>query len=505
MCERPDPIAVFADISIRMSPSRTFGVLAVGAVQVGVPAAVLREVVAWPQLIVPQLLSPDHVLGVFDYRGKALPVVDLRMLLKADTGGRGEGKIAVLRVREGWLGVAVDGIGDVLRSTEADIHHFSAGAATAEKPLISSLLMPQGGTRAVHLLDVEALLTRSGVIVLAETATAGHEARGNSFLREFLIFECDDVRFCIDARAVKHVIDHPEIEQTCSMGPDYVGMLRTDAGMVAVLDLFNLLAIPGTGRTKSKMLLLDVRDHEIAIPISDVVAVTRLSDDHVLPTPTYGLRRPHLFSGVLACEATGKDTLMLSTDAMLLSHEAIMHDRNVTALQRLHDGLGKADERGHHSASRGTRTAFLEFEAGEPHLAGFADIQDIIAFPQQYLPIGSADGRMLGMLRRRGEMVPMISFRKLAGLAEKQPDKDTRVLIVSGERSLFAFVVDSTIAVRQMLVQQKIVANAISNDDRTGCVHRRMVQVNGPEGEQVMAVLDLRELAHELERDMPAA
>lgn len=499
-----------------MDHALVFGVLRVAGREVAVPAELLQEVVEWPATLVPPLRAVALSLGTFNLRGLAIPVLDLRRLLDAEPAD-GAGRIAVLRTEGGWLGLAVDGIAEVLRVAASDIDHLAVSGAASDPPLVTRLITQREGGRILPVLDVESLLRRPGVTRLAPHPSRLERAgKANRFHQQYLFFDCDDLRFCLETRAVREVIEHPKIDRTYRLGEIYHGMITLRGEAVPVVDLFHLLALPGQETPKTRLLVLELHGQVVALMVSAVVGMRRLAAENMMPLPGFGLRRPDLFSGVVTGDLGDKDTLMLREDALLLSHDGLMRDRNVGALHRLHDGL-VADATGTPGARRrdrsgGQRTALLQFSAGTPHLVPLAQVQEILAMPPHYLKVGSTDGCVLGLMKRRGTMVPLADFRRLAGQPDRPADDATRVLLARGAQSTFGFIVDAAEAVEHAFVTSRAddgAATRLADGDpgeTAVAAATGLLWVQDAGGARALSVVDLSRLACALEaRFAPAA
>ncbi len=83
----------------------------------GVPIATVREINRVSE-ITPIPRTPDFVVGVMNLRGKAIPVVDLRMKLGVKAGGfTRETCIIVIDTPKGESGIIVDAVHEVIDFT----------------------------------------------------------------------------------------------------------------------------------------------------------------------------------------------------------------------------------------------------------------------------------------------------------------------------------------------------------------------------------------------------
>jgi purine-binding chemotaxis protein CheW len=72
------------------------------------------------QPLTPVPLAPPHVVGLLHLRGLVMPAIDLRRRLRLPRAVDGRpGNVVVLKTVDGFVGVIVDAIGDVLE-IEAD-------------------------------------------------------------------------------------------------------------------------------------------------------------------------------------------------------------------------------------------------------------------------------------------------------------------------------------------------------------------------------------------------
>lgn len=80
----------------------------------GVEAGFVLEVLRTPGLS-PIPLAPEPVAGLMNLRGQVLTVLNLRRRLGLPEQGPGKGAMTVILKSKGeWIGLEVDGIGDVL-------------------------------------------------------------------------------------------------------------------------------------------------------------------------------------------------------------------------------------------------------------------------------------------------------------------------------------------------------------------------------------------------------
>lgn len=510
-----------ASASVRTVDEKVFGVLKLAACEIAIAGSALQEVVVWPDAIVPYLSAPAFVRGTFNLRGTAVPIVDLRRLLSLDPSGnagaddrpvrdRTTGSLAIVRAGGGRIALAVDGTSDVLRPAPGDVRMLNHKGG-AKGQLITALITVDEGRRIIQVLDLQALVSLPGLGLLADDdgGAMARAASRNRFARQFLFFRCDDFHFCLDTTAVREVIEHPKLVPPNVNSSIFRGTLRLRGAIVPVLDLFNVLALTGDEQgappAKTKLLIVDVRGRLVGLPVNDVSAIGSRAVEKILDFPGFGLRRPGMFAGVV--EGEQGDALLLSEDAILLEHEAILRDPDVAALRRLHDELqGEAAHR--EAKTTGTRRiSVLRFTAGKAFNALVEQVHEIIGMPADYLRIRSEDGVMLGILKRRGTMIPLIDLHRLVEPEGTGCGEHGRVLIVRGPKTTFGFVVDSTDRIEPIMLQEDTKTGELAMSDVSPLLAAasQIVATQTSQGQRLMTTLDLLQVAAALERQREVA
>ncbi|MCC6644461.1 MAG: purine-binding chemotaxis protein CheW [Polyangiaceae bacterium] len=106
---------------------------------------------------------PPHVLGVAEFRGDVVPVVDLRSSFGAERGA-GREKWIVARTRRGLVALVVDAVTDVFGTRGAELKPPPELGAYAERRAL--LGVATHGDRRTFVLDLEKL----GVVTAAVEA-----------------------------------------------------------------------------------------------------------------------------------------------------------------------------------------------------------------------------------------------------------------------------------------------------------------------------------------------
>ena len=118
--------------------------------------------------------SDGYLLGFINVRGSAVPMFDLRARFGFDAGGyTRDARFVLVRIASQPVGLAVDGVGDVIDAGEHGFLERQTFSASHLPPVVSGLFEHQG--HIVPLLDLSKVvsahdLARISPEVLAEAA-----------------------------------------------------------------------------------------------------------------------------------------------------------------------------------------------------------------------------------------------------------------------------------------------------------------------------------------------
>ena len=105
--------------------------------------------------------APDFILGLLNFRGQILPLLDLRKILElAPASQRNELQIMVVESRACQLGLAVDEITGILSIPEDEIQSAAQIASPSLAPLLKGIRCDR-----LAILDIEALLADPRLVV----------------------------------------------------------------------------------------------------------------------------------------------------------------------------------------------------------------------------------------------------------------------------------------------------------------------------------------------------
>ena len=101
--------------------------------------------------------TPDCIKGVINLRGRIVPIIDLRLRFNLEEQANDHFKVVIiLNLTNQLIGIAVDGVSDVITLEEADIRSVPDIVATIDTKHVSGIASIDD--RTIILVDIEKLM-----------------------------------------------------------------------------------------------------------------------------------------------------------------------------------------------------------------------------------------------------------------------------------------------------------------------------------------------------------
>jgi purine-binding chemotaxis protein CheW len=286
-----------------------------GEQEYALPLDRVREIVPLPGHVSNLPRPETAVLGVVTLRDRLLPLVSLRALLgmAADSGLGPRGKVVVVSLGDGAVGVVVDATREILRVDPNMIEPAPAlltrGDGDAE---ITSICRLEAGQRLVALLSPDRLF-RSDLVrrILAEQASARDtepQSEANLMADEqFIIFRMGDQDYGIPIAAVSEIARRPDHITRLPKAPAFVdGVMNLRGSVVPIVDLRRRFDLSTTEHAASQRILIVTIGAVIAGFLVDSVSkIMKVQTDAIQPAPELSADQMRLISRVLNLEAGG--------------------------------------------------------------------------------------------------------------------------------------------------------------------------------------------------------
>jgi len=288
----------------------------------------VREIIALPEHIATMPRPETAVLGVVTFRQKLLPIVSLRALLglPGKSAADGHGKVVVLSLGGGAVGVVADRTREILRVDASLVDPapslLTRGEGEAE---ITSICRLEHGKRLVAVLTPDRLF-RSDLVrrILAERAAEDDgrdaEREGQDVSdEEFVVFHLADQEFGLPIKAVEEVARLPSKIAKLPKAPAFIeGLINLRGGAVPVIDLRRRFLLPVAERSsRQRILVVAMRGGKAAFMVDDVVGIIRLPAAAITLAPDLSPEQMRLIGRVAALGDRERMVLLVDPEQLL--------------------------------------------------------------------------------------------------------------------------------------------------------------------------------------------
>jgi purine-binding chemotaxis protein CheW len=291
----------------------------------------VREIIPLPDHIAGLPRPETAVLGVVTLRDRLLPLVSLRALLglPADHLCRQRGKVVVMSIGEGAIGLVVDAAREILRLDPDSVDPAPAlltrGEGDAE---IASICRLDDGRRLVALLSPDRLFRSDLVQRIIDDQAAGEgdmqaEARAMAD-EQFIIFRLGHQDYGIPIAAVGEIARPPEHLTRLPKAPAFVdGVMNLRGSVVPVVDLRRRFDLGDTEQAGSRrILMLAIGGVTAGFLVDSVSEILKVTTDAICAAPELSPEQMRLISRVINLEASGRLILLVDPAQLLDQVEA---------------------------------------------------------------------------------------------------------------------------------------------------------------------------------------
>jgi purine-binding chemotaxis protein CheW len=251
----------------------------------------VQEIVQIPETIIHVPRSESHVIGVMTLRNRLLPLVDLRrMFALSDHELDEKSRIVVLALGSASVGVAVDGVSEVLRVAKSDVDAMPAllvkDGGLSE---IAQICRLNDGKRLVSIITARNLFDHSAIKEALNTVsdinqnTGDDNAEADDALdddEQVVIFRLDKEEFGVPINSVQEIVRVPEELIHVPKAPKFVeGVINLRGTVLPVIDLRLRLGMVREERSDRQrimvFLLAGVRTGFIVDSVAEVLKIPK--------------------------------------------------------------------------------------------------------------------------------------------------------------------------------------------------------------------------------------
>ncbi|WP_430389300.1 chemotaxis protein CheW [Dyella sp. 20L07] len=425
-----------------------FGSFHLADTELVLPVTSVQEVVNYPSAVTQVPLAPSYLLGLFNLRGRLIPIIHLGQLLNLpDSGVRDGAKIAIVELGEARVGLLFDATGEILRVQDEQKVMFEPGHGSPS--MIGGALKLDGGSRILQILSANALGELHGMPVIKGDAPLSQHARqrhAQGQRRQSVSFRVNDTRLALPMGAIHEIIRVPQLLSSVLASELCLGMLNLRGNTVPVIDFARFLGLPsmnprqvtvGDFDDQRRIVVIRKQDIYFGLLVDEVESIVSYRDDELLAIPSFNASHPSLFIG---CISTHNEQ-----NIILLSEDALLNDATVMELTQGHLELYRAESTGHAEGARRSRTreTYVTFRLDQLMGMRIEQLREVIDFPPDVLQPPGAPAFVRGILNLRRKLVTIIDLRALYGMNDYADMQGAKVLVVENDAEKFGLIVDA--------------------------------------------------------------
>lgn len=320
-------VAAVRDHALQDQKQVTLVCFGVAGQDFALPLDRVQEIVTVPDgvAIVPR--TESAMLGVVTLRRRLLPLVSLRGLL----GLRGaesvdsRSRVVVARIGGGSVGLAVDGIKEILRLPETAIDPVPAiltrGSTDAQ---IQGICRLDDGRRLVSVLSTDHLFRDQNLIAqIASQAETDQDMdmadKTSAASEQFIVFELGGTEYGLPIGSVEEVVRLPETLTRLPRAPDFIeGVMNLRGRVVPVIDQRQRFRLDRMGeRRRERIVVVRIDQIHAGFVVDTVSEVLSIPSGQLRPTPDLAANASEVIDRIANIEVDGRMILLLNPRELL--------------------------------------------------------------------------------------------------------------------------------------------------------------------------------------------
>lgn len=426
--------------------TQLFGSFLLDKEEYALPAINIREVVNFPERIIPVPLSPVYLEGIFTLRGTVIPVVNLRRLFDPDAAAADPSqKIAIIDHEHVLVGMLFDCTGEILRVRPEQRSTLVYQGKNAQG-VISGTVQLADGARLLQVLDPFALLHIENIPQILERRSAGRKVDSDRFhlqaeRRQCVSFHVGDSIFAFEMLAIREIIRVPELKSSVLNSKLCVGGFHFRGSVIPVVNFARLLKSEEEGRPATpdqRLVIARIGKVSIGFLVDSVDDIIKFFPDDVLPIPLLSKARAGMYRGCILRPTGG--------EIILLDHEKIFSSAEIVEIDRGHANLFQAEagsENKEQNIKKTKRQVYLAFRLENVFAVEIKQIREIIEYSDKIIKPPGMPSFMLGILNLRQQMISIVDMRSLYGMPPLASMQNAKILILERGDERFGLVVDA--------------------------------------------------------------
>jgi purine-binding chemotaxis protein CheW len=427
----------------------------VGREAYAVDVAQVQEIIRVPRLIeVP--LAPPSLLGLANLRGQVLPLVSLRHLLGLDAREVDDTTRALVLNVGQLMGFIVDHVLSVIEVRPEDITSVDHMRTEIRRDWIPGVIQrPDGEVHLFLVLDFLQMIAHEFQTAFGNAPTS-HEG-GSSIQRgrdqrqeieragdevELVSFDIAGQEYAMFIDHVREIMQMPDrVMQIPHAPPRVLGIVPLRRQLIPLISLRETLGFPpATDHMRARVMVISRGGDTVGLVTDSVREVLRVERSAIQPMPRLIAQRQEV------AEIRGFCRLAEERLVGVMDTERLF-DR--LALEEVKTAMDAWDENQHQDErTDGDRVdddeQFVVFRlGGEEYGVPIDSVQEIVRVPDRLTRVPHAPDYVEGVINLRGNVLPVLDFRRLLGLEPVARSERQRVMVFVMAGLTTGFIVDA--------------------------------------------------------------
>ncbi len=404
---------------------------------------------------VPQLarmpLAPKSLLGLANFHGAVLPIVDLRQLLGVHEAPLGDDMRVIVRGGAVPVGFLVDRVEQLLVVPAGGLENDNAGAGSVDPDFLEGVIRGTEGEPSLPILNPARLLRNefSRLGVVQERASSGMAAAVGNVAPaaapteqhlSIVSFELGRQEYALPLDRVQEIIQLPgHISEVARAETAVLGVVTLRHRLLPLVSLRALLGMPtDSGRKEpGKVIVLPMGSGAVGVVADRTREILHVALSAIDPAPSLLTRGEGDAEITSICRLeNGKRLVGLLSPDLLFRSDLV---RRVLSEQSKGTGLGEALTENNTMANE----QFIIFRLGDQEYGiPIAAVDEIARPPSRLARLPKAPSFVDGVMNLRGIVVPVFDLRRRFDVASKEAAGTQRVLVLAVGGGKTGFIVD---------------------------------------------------------------
>lgn len=468
-----------------------FGSFHLGPREYALAASSIREVVNFPDKMIPVPLAPAYLEGVFTLRGQVIPVLNLgRIFDPAAPAADPAHKIAIVDHGEVQVGVIFHDTGEVLR-VRPEQRSMLQYRDAASRNVVSGTISLDDGARLLQILDPTALADIENVPHVQMLRTVGRrQAERRAERRQCVSFHVGGTAFAFEMCAIREIIMVPELMPSVMASPLCLGRINFRGHAVAVVDFATLLhfgAHEEGAAPERRILVALVGETLIGFMVDSVDSIFHFEEGEVLPIPLLSKERAAMFAGCVSRDD--------GSDILFLNHQGIFSQAELVEIGAGHVRLYQAEAEAAGGTQRArsarNRAVYVVFGLDAPWVVEIRQLREIISWRPGMVKPPGLPRCVHGVLNLRHQMISVIDLRCLFSMAPAPDPQARKIMIIERGDECFGLLVDTVDNLITVAASDRRASPLLLSNDGAHDHVREVIDVTAPDGSAaVLSVFD---------------